>query len=366
MHSSIFNSDRNMLQHGWIKSWSIALVGFTCFLLLLEFNLRETGWEPSLSDSPLLWSRNRENAALLGDKSLIIVGASRSQLGLDLEVMASESDYVPVQLSIDGSSFLPVLKDLAEDERITGNILVSFSASSLAPDESSDRAIEWTSYYNQHYRHKSIEIYRSIDALIDDQITSKLVTRLLGARPMTVLLDWLDTAENMSGNYLMLFPNRERSADYSKVTMPDFYLQRVAHSLNRDYLSDKRSLSNDDLKSYYQQRISGLGNASDDMVTPVTQEINNYLASIQQRGGNVVFIAFPTDKLVYEIMQARYPRQYFWDRITEEHRASIHFEDYAALQRFSLPDGSHLDKRDKAEFTKDLLHIIDDINAFSN
>ncbi|MFV2057737.1 MAG: hypothetical protein ACC707_14820, partial [Thiohalomonadales bacterium] len=81
---------------------------------------------------------------------------------------------------------------------------------------------------------------------------------------------------------------------------------------------------------------------------------------IEARGTSVFFVRFPTDKLIWEIDRARYPRNNFWNKIAQRHPRSIHFRDYPSLSKFSLPDGSHLDVGDKKAFTLALLAIIND------
>ncbi len=75
---------------------------------------------------------------------------------------------------------------------------------------------------------------------------------------------------------------------------------------------------------------------------------------------------FPTDKLLWEFDNAKYPKNIFWAEIEKRHPKSIHFKDYPATSKFNLKDGSHLDFRDKHEFTKGLFSVISHKHLIKN
>ncbi len=356
--SSISNSSTSHLFRGWGGSWLVGVGGFLLLLGLVEFNMRLDGWQPSLPDSPLLWSRQRERASELGEQAFIIIGASRSQLGISTELIGYRTGFEPVQLSIDGASFIPVLKDLAEDKRITGKVLVSYSAATLLFNDKKDRSVDWLAYYHNQYLAKDNPPYAIVDERIENWLISQLATRLTGARPLTTLLSWLSTRDSSSGNYLMMLPDRSRMADYSKVTMPDFYLQRVARSLGRSYSDDRKVMSNQTLQEFYRKLADSLQMAPDSGLIEASSRIQQYIAAIEERGGEVTLIHFPVDKLVARVLAARYPRNRYWDVVIGTHPRAIHFRDYASLTGIDLPDGSHIDKSDRERVTEAILDIM--------
>ena len=84
--------------------------------------------------------------------------------------------------------------------------------------------------------------------------------------------------------------------------------------------------------------------------------IANMVSRIEARGGHVVFTVFPTSGLVRAADERRFPRSRYWERFIRTVDApAVHFADVPALSGFICPDGSHLDARDQAAFTRALV-----------
>jgi hypothetical protein len=94
--------------------------------------------------------------------------------------------------------------------------------------------------------------------------------------------------------------------------------------------------------------------------------VNDLVDRIQQRGGQVIFVRMPTDKLIWKFDNKSYPRDEFWDIFASNtSAATIHFRDYADLQGQDLPDGSHIDQRDKKHFTGNLVRVLNETALLS-
>ena len=80
---------------------------------------------------------------------------------------------------------------------------------------------------------------------------------------------------------------------------------------------------------------------------------------IEDRGGDVVFVTFPTTRRIWEMDEALYPKRLFWDELVRRTSArTIHFAEHESLSRFDLPDGVHLDYRDAPAFTEGLSLLV--------
>lgn len=112
MRSSISNSDGRLPRLPWRRTHAVALLLLVGFVLSMELSLAGRGFEATALDTEALWQKHRVRAGRLGKQALILLGASRIQLDLDL--LPARSGLEPVQLTIDGSSFVPVLEGLAE------------------------------------------------------------------------------------------------------------------------------------------------------------------------------------------------------------------------------------------------------------
>lgn len=324
-------------------------------LIFFELHLRNLGWQPSLIDSAEHWSKQRKRASFLRDQALILVGASRIQLGLDLSVAKEASGLQPIQLAIDGSPFMPVLHNLAVDNRVTGTVIISVG-DNINLGKGDNKATEWVKYYEKNYRIKrNIEPYKKINNLIKSFLGEHLVTRLNGARPFTIISS-LAFKEKSYGNYLTVNNDRSKDADYQKVLMPHFYFSRVERNFGKDLF--KRKVTYQEFLDTYKHAIKKIKAEDPKYFLSSIDVMMGYIQTIEMRGGKVIIVRFPTDKLIWEIDKKRYPRNLFWDELAKRHKQSIHFKDYPKLSSYDLPDGSHLDYRDKKTFTLALMNIV--------
>lgn len=358
VHLSTSNSNDRLPTGHWLKTWIFIIFGILFFIIFFELKLRDSGWVPSVVDSPQLWSIHRKSASKLGDKALILIGASRMQLDIDLATIRNSSSIEPVQLAIDGSSFMPVLEDLASDRDIKGTIIISTSMHNIKPKTIGDASIQWVKYYNKYFKQNNfIAPYKNFDNEIKSYVENHLALKLEGAMPATVILARAFDKFTL-GNYLVTNNDRSRDADYSKVIMPDFYIKRVKRHFGEDLTPDENNISYERFLKTYQNAIEALKPVDNKVFLEGLDLLLEYIHQIESRGGKVILVRFPTDKLIREIDQKRYPRNIFWDVIAKKYNRTIHYADYPELSRFNLPDGSHLDYRDKQAFTNSLLNII--------
>ena len=92
-----------------------AVLVWAAFVGLMELQLAHRRVLPTLVDSESLWIRQRVLASRLQERALVLIGTSRIQLAADLEVLRARSGLEPVQLAVDGSSFVPILEGFAAD-----------------------------------------------------------------------------------------------------------------------------------------------------------------------------------------------------------------------------------------------------------
>lgn len=322
-------------------------------VIVLEKQLSALGYQPTTSDSSARWLKERARASELGERALILVGASRIQLGLDLDVLRARTGLEPVQLAIDGSAFTPILEGLANDPTIRGTILVDYYDHSVGARgdaaESMQRRYERTggSWYIANPAEK-------IEDKLTQWVKEHLSTYADDANPLTSLRLRSIPGIKAQKQYLITYPDRSRHADYSLVTMPEFYFQRVSRTLGEDL--DPRSPG---IEVELARRISAISPMDNSAFLHEARAIKRMVSTIQSHGGNVIFVAMPSSGMVREIEKRRYPRELFWDQFINESRATgIHSAYEAGLEEFVCPDGSHLDVRDRISFTRKLIDVI--------
>jgi len=341
------------------QEWLLALLGSTFFVLAIvlffEHNLRTMGWRPTLVDSPELWTQERTKASKLGSEALILVGASRIQLGLDLHKLEEISSKTPIQLAIDGANVFAVLKSLADDPRVMGPIILDINESSLETLLVKDKSWDWV----EAYQHKKQQpLYRWVDDKISQFLTGNMATKLEGAKPHTVIYELAFKPKHQAkGNYLITNSNRSRDADYSKVDLPSFYLNRVIRNSGL-MIPEEQMRQFAFVIDAYEAAIPTLAQGNLQNFEKNLNILVSLIEKIESRGGRVTIFRMPSSKLIWAMDQQRYPRDIFWKKILLKHPASFHFNDHPTLNGFDLPDGSHLDKKDKEKFTENLFLIL--------
>lgn len=326
---------------------------------LIEWRLRQVGVVPSVQDSLELWSAQRTRVSSLGDRALVLVGASRMQLGMDLDTL-QRTGLEPVQLAIDGTAYMPVLEDLASDPDVTGTILVSATASKLLLPEKNDAASEWVIAYNKHYR-----------GLFSPALEARIRSYLSGQSslyassiPLDRLPAILSGRVNVTTGF-KTFHDRQQDADFSSLKMPEYYIFNVLERFG-DRLERVKFKNLSEFNQYMIDVIARMPESYADDFPVRLDHVNGLVDRIQERGGQVIFVRMPTDKLIWEFDNKSYPRDDFWDVFASNTPATtVHFMDYAVLQEQDLPDGSHIDQRDKKRFTGNLVKVLNEAALLS-
>lgn len=323
----------------------------------LEASLARKGFRPSLADSLPLWERQRQRVDHLGSHALILVGNSRMLADMDLQELRRDSGFEPVQLAVGGASFLPVLEDLAKDSAVTGTVLVNFEPQELRVSPL-DPAASYVASQGPAQGDEAWD-FAGIEAALSDQWHLRLRSYADGSRPLSALL-LRATDPDPVKQYVTTLPDREQAADFTLAEMPRAYYVRAIHEFRMPPPLPPHA-GPQQQQAAIERAITTLG--SDDFETFREQfaALAGLVTAIQGHGGRVMFIRLPRSGYVREIDDRRFPRRLFWEPLASLSGVqTLNFEDVPALRGFSCPDGSHLDMRDKARFTRvlvDSLHL---------
>lgn len=299
------------------------------------------GHVPGVSDSMGLWSRQRALIdAMPNDSDLVVlIGASRMQLGFNSAVFKKRfPDHGLVNLSIDGTPPLGVLRDLAHDPEFSGLAIVDVTSSQFEQTQW-DQAKTYTEFYHRTYvpsldrqANVALELFLQTNmALFQDNLSLRSLIKAAIGRELPEPF------------YLTTFPDRSRLADYSK--MKDVEAHR------KERLRRIREIES--------ARIP----VSFDAWLQDVREVAEWVHMIQRRGGRVVFVRLPTSGEHWAIDDKAYPRFKYWDGLAQELGApTIHFLDIEGMSRIELPDTSHMDAKDTLYFTEMLLNRLEKLN----
>ncbi|WP_422943901.1 hypothetical protein [Undibacterium sp. TJN19] len=338
-----------MHAHPWKRIFAFTIV--FCFLLILgmEGSLRYLGYQPTALDSKERWGHERSRASKLGRQALILIDTSRFQLGLDLDVLRKQTGLEPLQLAIDGSSFVPILKGLADDARITGTVLIDYTDGAVLGARNSDfgNASMFEDEYEKSLLRPSSFSADTLETYLTRELHENLSIFSDGANPLHSLryriVPWKRSAQ-----YINTLPDRSRLADYSRLAWPDVYFSRVAKQLGVQWDSHA---SHAVTEARFKDHINKLQVASQADFLRGAQVIQSYIARIENRGGKVMFVEMPTNGLVKDANQQIFPRRQFFDVFFEKTKLPVLSSQGTELQSFICPDGSHIDMKDRARLS---------------
>ncbi len=327
MPSSTFSSEDLATGRAWGRVWLSALLMCGMVLGGLEVFVRRAGFRPSVRDDFRRWSTMRERC-VLDPHAVTLLGSSRMHLAVDPEEFRTDTRRSVFQLAIGNASTpLPVLEDLAADDRFRGTVLCEVHPL-IFFDESGEREA-WTREWIEAPRHTSVaerienrmrDVLRARMALRSPELSLASVARKLGK-----------TGRFPEPTRLLTDPERFQSVDY-----------RGAKDLE---------LTRADALRWYETHCRVA--ASEAGLAAIAERAHTAVRRIEARGGAVVFVRLPSTGPLRAVEDRRAPRVSTWDRLLAQRPLrGLHCDDVAALGHFDCPDGSHLDRQDRAAFTR--------------
>jgi hypothetical protein len=332
MLSSISNSE--MKSKSWLYSWLLVLVVFVATLTAYEYFLYNRGFVASIENNKDLWSGYR--GKITGkNNALVIVGASRSQLDVNISYLKTKlNKHEVTQLSINGQYPLATIKAIAADKDFDGTLIVALNAQALE-----SKYLDMQAEHNRYYADQS-----TLNKSFDAYLTAILQSRFRFLHPLLGVRDLVDFyAVNKKFKdvfYTTANIDQSVSADYSKADVAGLLKHFVANK-EENYKNEPPSTPR-----ILMQNI---------------ELLQGYVKRIENRGGRVILVRFPTDKGHWLLDEEYYPRRLYWDAIERNSDLiTVHFNDVVGLNQIDLPDSSHVDQKDTIEFTELLFdHLIE-------
>lgn len=299
-----------------------------------ELAWRARGFVPSVSNSNGLWSVWRAESSH-DARSVTLVGSSRLQAAMDLDVLARHfPDRRFIQLSVNSGYLLGMLRDFAEDPTFHGTLIAEVLPADLFTT--------------------------------DNPATNTWVQKYHARAP----LDGVETSVRtwFSSRLVSLLPELGTSS------IPHFLLERHSAPPLPYYRMDARrqlrmsfALANvAEKNAFFAAALRNYGTVATDaeMAARLTQ-LRAWVAAITARGGQVIFFRMLATHDVLATEQERFPDARYWALIRDAF-PSISFQDYPTMQAFACPDGTHIDGHDAAPFTEIFAQALRDKQLIKN
>ena len=317
----------------WTQIWIVALLTVVAVGGAWEYTLREARLGPEYIDNRTLWADTRHRLNREGADAIALLGASRHQRAIDINMMASTLDRPVYQLSVEGTSALPTLENLAADPRFRGTIIYSIAPAfsfnrRLSKLEGGDQS-KWIRFYaDQSWVQRAEQRLRLL-------FQGALASRSPDAAIPRVMASVRETGGMPAPDFKVVFGDRSVHANYEvlagrgdRAGIVDLYLKNSEPYNEAEF-----------------------------------QTVVDYFATLvrllRQKGCQVFVLRLPSDRQVVELEQRLFPKPAFWGTLERQVDASfVHFEDYPELAGYLSEDGSHIDSERRDEFTKQLLQVL--------
>lgn len=303
--------------------------------------LRHKCFNLNITDTMMFWALKRQSLTSAKNiKKIVVIGKSRSQLGIDPAILESEFRNINVtHLAIDGTSSLYVLKDLADDPKFSGIVLFSMTVGDLRQEAILD-AKPWVDFYHSKFDSFFCDMSEKINTLIQVRLQSLFVLLSSEFNFKAITYKFL-SQKDIKPLYCNMQPNRFRPAYYHDRLSPDELREHIR--IRIDIARASASTANIDRESFLQS------------ITTLAL----YSRKLQEKGGKLIIVRMPSTGEHWAIDEKIFPKKDYWDRISKmTNIPTVHFLDYPSLNRFDCPDTSHIDARDSTEFTRNLSKII--------
>ena len=317
----------------------------TCLVAAREWSLARAGYVPSLSLHRGLWARQRTLLSEEAPGQTVLIGSSRIKFGFDLEEWARQSGRrKPFMLAWPGACPRPPLHDLAEDRTFKEGTVICGYTPILFFCSSEDRFSMRTkklAVYAQRWG-PAEKASQSLRLLLEPRLRFLLQSDIA---PLEVARSRLGLGQREETMPAMRGPPWVVLTEDNRTRMHDWF---VTDTTTRKQVTDGWQAWTGQLALFPPPEVAA---AFDDTLRDV--------AAIQERGGEVIFVRFPSTNWFRETERQQFPRQKYWDRLLEVTGCrGIHFEDYPELSRFDCPEWSHLSQADAKAFTGSLYRIL--------
>lgn len=327
-----------------LKAGILVLIIVTIFIISWEVYWRSKGFPISYNDDEALWSEQRGRIYHSKEDATVFVGSSRIKFDLDIPTWEKITGEKAVQLSMVGTNPRPLLKDLANDERFKGKLIIDiteplFFSPNPAREKSANDGIEFYKTYSPSQKASSF---------LSCALESNLVFLEKERFGLNALLKDLE------------IPNRPQVKE-RPVFVKEFGLNHISR---QSFMTDKfladTNLQNRQTAAWTKtgamSKTPGVGG---DTLIRIFKQVKEYVDKIRLRGGQVIFVRTPSSGAYWANEQIAFPRAKYWDAILAyTNSPGIHFKDYPETASFICPEWSHLSTADAIIYTKNLYRIL--------
>ncbi len=333
-----------MAVSSFVKEGILTVILVSVSVLCWELYVRKKGFDNSYDDKEPLWTAKRKMIYEPADKSTVFIGSSRIKFDLDIDTWEEITGDHAIQLACVGSTPIPVLKNLADDEEFKGKLVIDvteglfFSGSphnAETPENNlkyfkDETPAQWAGFHINHFLESKF-VFLNKEWL---SLNSQLLNLQIPNRPGVFQFP--------------IFPAGFGRVKYNRqeYMTAAFLTDTAQQNKVRGIWDFFRSIS---------KEKPAAGGKLDSVLMTVKKAVDK----IKARGGQVLFVRTPSSGPFLTGENMAFPREKYWERLLSfTNCPGIHFADYPVIANFSCPEFSHLSQPDAVIFTKEFIRIL--------
>lgn len=328
------------------RSFLIAIILCVIGLSAWELYWRSNGYYPDLDDNKDLWSVQRARVEKATKNDVLLLGASRVLFDIQLDEWEEVTGKRPIQLASEGSSPLPVFRDIVENSDFNGTIIVGVAPGVFFSYDKTTVFWKWPQARIDHFHERTYaERLNHIFSLpLQKNIAFLASTETETADPIDLktLLKRVKIGNRIPvGGPPPLFNFKDididRNSKMTEKTVTDTAFANSITKVWRFYGEHSPPPNRDGVIAYFMEDIK----------------------KFKEKGGNLILLRCPSTGGARMAENHFMSRNDFWDQVvTQTNVKGYHFEDYDKLKNFDCPEWSHLSASDAAIFTTELAKIM--------
>jgi hypothetical protein len=316
------------------------------FIIGWEWRLRSQGMPVSYDEGPPLWSDKRAMVYLPSDEATVFIGASRIKFDLDIPTWEKLTGQKAIQLAIEGECPLPILDDLAADEKFKGKLVVDVTEGLFFTSDPN----------NLRTPKKHIAFFKK---QTPSEKASFQLNHLLESKFV-----FLDKNYFSLNAFMSQLPVTNRKGVFA---MPhDFPIEFSRKNFDRQSWMDDRFVQDTGLRKQVTDLWLFFDSINEEQpptgakLDSLLQAITSDVQKIRSRGGEVLFVRTPSSGHYWPEEQKSFPREKYWDKLLRvTNSPGVHFKDYPAIDHFICPEWSHLSRPQALIFTENFVSILE-------
>ena len=339
------------LQRSFLIAIILCIVGLSAW----ELYWRSNGYYPDLDDNKDLWSVQRARVEKATKNDVLLLGASRVLFDIQLDEWEEVTGKRPIQLASEGSSPLPVFRDIVENTDFNGTIIVGV-APPVFFDYAKTSSVSWkwpqariAHFYDRTYAQR---LNHLISLPLQKNIAFLSTSEMETADPIDLktLLDRVKIGNRIpAGGPPPLFNFKDIAVD--------------RNSKMKDRTVTDTAFANSITKVWQFYGQNSPPPDKDGVIKYFIEDVKKF----KEKGGNLILVRCPSTGGSRMGESHVFARHDFWDQVVLQANVNgYHFEDYDQLKHFDCPEWSHLSASDASIFTTELAKIMQNDGALTN